>query len=151
MTIRLALAAAVFVAAPLYAGEAEDAAVKAVEKLGGSVTRDDQDPAHPVVAEALVASPLVTDSGLKELAAFKGLKALDLPLCLGVTDKGMKHVAALTGLEAQDLGYTQVTDAGLKDLAALKGLKQLDLEGTHATDAGVAELQKALADYKIDR
>ena len=36
-------------AVPLYADDAEDQAVKAVETLGGKVIRDDKDPAHPVV------------------------------------------------------------------------------------------------------
>ena len=56
MTKRLALLAAglLLTAAPLYAGDAEDAALKAVEKFGGPATGDEDDPAHPVVAVSFV-------------------------------------------------------------------------------------------------
>jgi hypothetical protein len=72
-------------AAPASAGNAEDAGVKAVGKLGGTVTCDEADPAHPVVGVnfAFVA---VSDAQLKHLAAVKELRSLDLALCLGVTD-----------------------------------------------------------------
>ena len=67
----------------------------------------------------------MTDAGLKELAALKGLQSLLISNCPGVTD------------------------AGLKELAALKGLQTLNLVLTKVTAAGVAELQKALPDCKI--
>ena len=137
-------------AAPLYAGDAEDAAVKAVEKLGGTATRDEDDPAHPVVAVSFVGAPL-TDRGLKELAPLKHLRSLDLAVCLGVTDAGLKELGGLNGLEELNLSYTGTTDKGLKRLAALKGLRKLNLIGDRVTDEGVAELQKALPDCKIDR
>ncbi len=57
-------------AVPQYADDAEDAAVKAVEKLGGTATRDDKDPARPVVAVNPVAAP-VTDTRLKDVAALR--------------------------------------------------------------------------------
>ena len=53
-----ALASLLLAAAPLYADGTEDAAAQAAEKLGGSVTRDDSDPAHPVVAVDLNAGHL---------------------------------------------------------------------------------------------
>ena len=104
--------------------DAEDQAVKAIEKFGGEVMRDDKDPAKPVIEVNLNATE-VTDAGLKELAGLKGLKRL--------------------GLAA-----TKVTDAGLKELAALKGLQTVDLSEATVTFAGVAELQKALPDCKIN-
>ena len=153
MRNRLALLAACLLlsaAAPVYAGGAEDAAVKAVEKLGGTVTRDVDDPAHPVVAVSFVGVP-VTDRGLRELAPLKHLRTLDLAVCLGVTDAGLKDVAGLKGLEELNLSYTGTTDAGLKRLAGLKGLRKLNLIGDRVTDDGVADLQKAQPDCKIDR
>jgi internalin A len=174
MTKRLALFAVCLLAAPLYADAAEDAAVMAIKKLGGEMTRDDKDPAHPIVALSLVGVP-VTDTGLKNVAALKGLKTLNLTVCLGVTDAGLKHLPGLTNLETLNLGYTGVTDKGMKRVAALKGLRTLNLSGTQVTDKGlselaalkdlhsliltrtsvtdegVAELQKALPDCKIER
>src|SRR5258708_38675812 len=87
-------------ALPLYADDAEDQAVKAVENLEGAVIRDTKDPARPVV-EVNLAGIKVTDVVLKELAVLKELKML-----------GLKQ--------------TQVTDAGLKELTALQGLQKLD-------------------------
>ena len=137
-------------AAPLYADDAEDAAVKAVEKLGGSVARDDTDPNRPVVAVSFVAVP-VTDRELKCLAPLKRLKTLDLAVCLGVTDAGLKELATLKRLQELNLSYTGATDAGLKRLEKLKGLLRLNLRGDRVTADGVAALQKALPDCKIDR
>ncbi|HVS34214.1 MAG TPA: hypothetical protein VMS17_01455 [Gemmataceae bacterium] len=144
------LAAALLLAAgTLYADDAEDAAVKTVERLGGTVSRDEADPAHPVVGVSLAFVP-ATDAQLKGLSALKRLRALDLTLSQA-TDKGMNVVAGLDGLETLYLGYTDVTDAGLKRLAELKKLRQLNLIGTQVTDEGVAEFQKALPDCKITR
>src|SRR5207237_7670324 len=81
----------------------EASAVKAVENLGGKVTRDDKLPGKPVIGVNLAATK-VTDADLKQLKAFKQLTSLDL-----------------TG--------TQVTDAGMKELADLKKLTSLDLAG----------------------
>jgi hypothetical protein len=44
-----------------------------------------------------------------------------------------------------------VTDAGLAHLKALHQLEELSLKGSKVTDAGVQELQKALANVKVDR
>jgi Leucine Rich repeat len=176
MTKRLPLLAAclLLAAVPLYANDADAAAAKAVEKRGGTVTRDDVDPTHPIVAVNLTAVP-VTDAGLKDFAALNALKTLDLTLCIGVMAVGMKQVAALKGLETLNLGYSGITDKGVKRLAMLKGLRTLNLAGTKVsdrglmelaalkdlrtlilartpvTDDGVAALQKALPDCKNDR
>jgi hypothetical protein len=61
----------------------------------------------------------VTDDGLKELAALKGLQLLWLG-ATHVSDAGLKELAGLDDLETLSLGYTKVTDAGLEDLAKLK-------------------------------
>lgn len=146
-TLPLTIAVMLLAAAPLHADDAEDQAVKAVEQLGGSVTRDDKDPAHPVVS-VFLGGAKVTDADLKVLAALKGLKGLSLTNT-PVTDASLKELAPLQGLQTLSLFKTKVTDAGLKDLAALKGLKRLYLDSTKVTDAGVAELQKALPDCMI--
>ena len=125
-------------AAPLCADDAEDQAVKAVEKLGGQVVRDDDDPAKPVIKVSLRKTG-VTDVGLKELAGLKGLQTVLLD-DTGVTDAGLKELAGLKGLQTLGLNVTQITDAGLKQLAGLKGLQALHLGGTGVTDAGLKEL-----------
>ena len=72
--------------APVRADEAEDKAVSFVEKLRGAVTRDDKQPGKPVV-EVNLGGTKVTDAGLKELAALKGLTTLHLGRTK-VTDAG---------------------------------------------------------------
>ena len=101
----------------------EASAVKAVEKLGGKVTRDDKLPGKPVIGVNLPATK-VTDAGLKELKDLKQLTTLDL-------------------------FFTGVTDAGLKELKELKQLTTLYLGHTLVTADGVADLQKALPGCKI--
>src|SRR3954453_18459345 len=60
------------------AARADEAdAVKAVEKLGGTPTRDDKLPGEPVTRVSL-GNTRVTDAGLKELKDLKQLASLDL-------------------------------------------------------------------------
>src|SRR5437879_1742866 len=72
----------------------EVVAVKLVEKLGGTITRDEKQPDKPVIGVSLSRTK-VTDANLKEL----------------------KELNQLTTL---DLGDTNVTNAGLKELKELK-------------------------------
>src|SRR5881409_2312039 len=98
----------------------EASAVKAVENLGGKVTRDDKLPGKPVIGVNLGGTK-VTDAGLKELKHLKQLTSLYLNNTQ-VTDAGLKELKDLKQLTYLDVAFTQVTDAGLKEL---KDLKQL--------------------------
>src|SRR5688572_13762631 len=101
---------------PARADDAEDKAVAFVEKLGGTVTRDEKQPGKPVVSVNLRYRK-VTDAGVKELAVFKNLTTLHLNRT-GVTDAGVKELAPLTNLTTLYLSECRgVTDAGLKELA----------------------------------
>ncbi|HEV3261878.1 MAG TPA: hypothetical protein VG013_33820, partial [Gemmataceae bacterium] len=128
-----------YLATPLSAHDAEEQAAKAVEHLGGRVVRDFNGRARPVVGVNLFGNQ-VTDADLKELAALKGLRTLDLGFCKGVTNAGLKELAGLKGLQTLYLSYTQVKDAGLKELAVLTRLRELHLASTPVTDAGLKEL-----------
>jgi len=137
----------------LRADQAEDKAVRSVEKLGGTVQRGEMvvgDFVVDVVTDVYLTGPRVTDAGLKELAALKTLQTLDL-WGTKVTDVGLKELATLKTLQTLDLSDTQVTDVGLKELAALKTLQTLDLSGTQVTDMGKAELRKALPNCRVLR
>ena len=127
----------------------EASAVKAVEDLGGKVTRDDKLPGKPVIGVHLHEIG-VTDAALKELKDLKQLTWLSLTVTQ-VTDAGLKELKHLKQLTSLDLSHTKVTDAGLKELADLKQLTTLNLEGTKVTADGVADLQKALPGCKISR
>src|SRR5262249_15392151 len=101
-----------------HADEAEDAAVKVIQDLGGRITRDEKARNKPIVGADLTFTK-VTGAGLKELAGLKQLQRLYLE-------------------------STKVTDAGLKELAPLTHLQWLHLENTKVTDAGANNLKKAL-------
>ncbi len=155
-----------------WSADAEAKGVAAVERLGGTVTRDEERPGKPVVEVHLgfsqatdadlkelaglkrlqvLALPhtAVTDAGLKELAALPALRKLYLN-DTGVTDAGMKELARLRSLQTLYLGGTAVSDAGLKQLAALKGLQSLKVHSTSVTAEGVKELKAALPALDID-
>lgn len=149
MTRILAGVLMLLAAAVVHAGDAQDKAVKAVERLGGMVTRDETQPGKPIVGVDL-SFKQVTDADLKELAPLKNLKNLNLAYPRHrdddftqprlVTDDGLKHLAQLNNLTAIDLTGTKVTDAGLKHLAPLTKLTALDLSRTEVTDDGLKHL-----------
>jgi hypothetical protein len=116
-------AVAVLLAAAVGVRADEVAAVKAVEKLGGTVGHDDKAPGKPVVFVNLHKTKV---TGLKELKRLKQLQALFL-------------------------ADTQVTDVGVKDLKELKQLQFLRLGGTKVTDAGIADLKQALPKLETAR
>src|SRR5262249_56995098 len=109
-------------ALPVRADEAS--AVKAIEKLGGTVTVDAKQPGKPVVAVNLTRSK-IADAGLKELKELKSLQTLNL-FQTKVTDAGLKELKELKSLQTLNLSQTNVTDAGLKELKELKSLQSLD-------------------------
>jgi Leucine-rich repeat (LRR) protein len=83
------------------------------------------------------------------LAAFPNLKALDIKSGK-MSDAGLRHLQNLPQLRKLSV-EAPVTDAGLAHLKALHQLEELSLKGSKVTDAGVQELQKALANVKVDR
>jgi len=123
-------------------GAADDAEAKAVafvEKLGGTVIRDDKAEGKPVRDVYLIGAA-VTDKELKGLKDIKTLQTLNL-MNNAVTDKGLIELKEIKGLQTLNLSVNKVTDAGLKELTALKQLKWLSLDYcTQVTDAGLKEL-----------
>src|SRR5262249_10914831 len=131
----LVLALATCMTVSVRADEAEDKAVKNIEKMGGIITRDEKAKGKPIVTVGITRDN-VTDALLKHLAGLKTLQTLDLSFTK-VTDAGLKHLAGLKELLAVGLRGTKVTDAGLKELAGLKKLQTLGLAVTKVTDAGL--------------
>ncbi|MCE9567515.1 MAG: hypothetical protein K8U57_36410 [Planctomycetes bacterium] len=127
----------------------EEDAVKFVEKLGGTVKRDDTKPGKPVVKVELWESEL-TDAGLKELAPLTQLTSLSIG-GTKITDAGLKELAHFSDLTTLSLRETAVTDVGLKELANLKKLSELGLNETKITDVGLKELAniKTLRDLTL--
>jgi uncharacterized membrane protein len=59
-----------------------------------------------------------------------------------VTDAGLKTLATFSNLRAVDLAHTAVTSAGVPILARLSRLESLNLTATAVDDAGVAALRR---------
>src|SRR5262245_29435889 len=79
------------------AGRADEATgVKAVEKMGGMVTRGTWLPGRPVVRVDLNHAK-ITDTGLKELKELTSLRGLDLNRTK-ITDTNLKHLKELKSL-----------------------------------------------------
>src|SRR5262249_20764490 len=99
------------------AGRADEAAaVKAIEKLGGSVGVDESRAGKPVVTVGLGRS--------------------------AVADAALAHVAKLGTLRSLYLDESKVTDAGLDRVKGLKQLEDLGLDDTNVTDAGLKALKE---------
>ena len=125
-------------------GRADEAkAIAAVEKLGGTVKRDDAKPGKPVTDVDLAFSKTLKDDDLKILKEFKKLEWVSFN-GTAVTDAGLVHLKDLKTLKTIGLLDTAVTDKGLDHLKGLKSLASLNLIGTKVTKAGVAKLQKIL-------
>jgi hypothetical protein len=140
--------------------EKHDAAVAAIEALGGKVGFDENKRADAVLLEGRQ----VTDAALEHLkslpqlrivrlfrtsvgddgmATLKSLKSvISLEVTGPLTDKGLEHIGAMTQLTSLNLPSTRhVTDAGLLHLKGLTNLEMLTLKRCGITDAGLPALK----------
>ncbi len=122
---------------------AQERAIQAVLRVGGTIRRDAKIDGNPVTAVylgkgqvSMRGKPDVTDAILKDLKEFKSLKTLRLNGA-AVTDAGMADLIEIMSLESLVLNRTQITDLGLKSLQGLKNLQGLYLEDTGVSDAGL--------------
>src|SRR4051812_8305489 len=88
------LATVLLLSSAARADEAEVA--KRIEKLGGTVLRDEQQPGNPVVGVDLTGAS-ATDADLKDFNEFKQLTALTLT-ATKVTDSGLKELKKIKQL-----------------------------------------------------
>jgi len=110
----------------------ESKAVSAIEKLGGTVERDD---AGTVVDVYLVCTE-TTDARLEMLLALPELRTLNVGETK-ISDRGMLTLAQLGSLRELNIGYNGLTDEGLRYVASLTGLKSLSLENLDVTADGL--------------
>ncbi len=120
-------------------------AIAAIERLGGTVKRDDRRQGRPVV-EVSLGGTRVTDGDLAYLARFPELETVAL-FDSKVGDEGLARLKDCTELRTLYLGRTKISDEGLAQLAGMKQLKTLGLTDTRIGDAGIAHL-KALTNLK---
>jgi hypothetical protein len=116
--------------------EPTQAAVEAtIEKLGGTISRNDQ---GRITHASFGLTPL-TDADTPVLRALTGLEELNLG-GTEITDKSLAHLQGMSSLQQLSLFLTGVTDAGLKELAALHSLRRLYIGSNNINDAGLAHL-----------
>ena len=84
------------------------------------------------IVDAELARTPVTDAGLKALARWENLRAIDLTRTK-VTSSGLAGLTGLKHLEVINLTDTAVDDAGVTTLRALPGLRRAWLFGSKAT------------------
>jgi hypothetical protein len=148
----------------LYDGlMAQERVIAAIEKLGGTVERENTPSRHAVrvrllgdkiTDEALelvqeladlreldLAGTQLTNDGLAPLEGLRALQAISL-VDTQVGDAGLVHLKGLKDLKRLDLAFTRVGDAGLEQLEGLKSLEFLDLAGTRVSDAGLVHLER---------
>ena len=160
-------------AAAEASGGSEQAAIAAIEKLGGSVRSvaansedrnvefhlggrglTDDGLVHVASLKNVVSLNLkntqITSSGLVHLKGLVSLRRLHLEMT-AVDDEGIVHLKGLAKLEYLNLYATKVTDKSLKQLAGLGKLRRLYLWQTSVTDGGTSQLAQALPGLKIVR
>lgn len=102
-------------------GRCDDAALK---KLA---------PVAALIVEAELARTKVSDAGLKSLASWQNLRALDLTRT-AVTSAGLSAIGPLKKLESLNLTDTAIDESGVSLLNALPALKRVWLFGTKAAE-----------------
>lgn len=127
--------------------EGEQAAIKLVRELGGTVEHVDGDVENPVAAVVLSGAKL-TPAQIRQLAQFKGLRTLILRE--GPFDNAaLAQLAVLENLQALDLEYTSVSDAGLPALQKLPSIREVYLTGSGVTPKGVEAIRNLMPTTQI--
>jgi hypothetical protein len=141
----------------------QQAAVRRIEQLGGTVTRSSRhspsrrgrwlslilgDDSSSSVTRVWLNDTAVSDADLACVARLRNLETLDLGWT-PITDAGLAHLHGLEHLEELSLDGTKVTDKGLVHLQSLQSLRKIWLEETRTTNVGRTQLQRVLPDAHI--
>ncbi len=108
------------------ADQKEDEPLRAIQKAGAFITRDESAPGRPVVG---VEFYYRTANNLKALKAFPHLKTLGLSGSFP-SESDLRQLAGLKELQTLNLGQISLTRRELKSLATLKSIRRLDLRQT---------------------
>src|SRR5262249_42042827 len=126
-------------AAPTTDTTPEAKAVAYIEKLGGTVIRDEKQPGRPVIGVRLN-GPHVTDTALSRLEDLTTLESIDLGAA-SITDEGLARLKYNCRLRWLDLSDTPINGAGLIHLRGLTNLEYLNLSWSNLTDEGLLALK----------
>jgi hypothetical protein len=140
----------------------QQAAVAAIQKLGGRVEYDRSLPSRSAWLRVLLgddsyrnatgldlSQTQVTDADLEYVRELPQLRWLAVSETMA-TDAGLAHLSGLTRLQNLNLGETQVTDAGLVHLHRLLQLRVLSVQRTPVTESGVTSLQGLLPNLHVN-
>jgi antitoxin (DNA-binding transcriptional repressor) of toxin-antitoxin stability system len=122
----------------MASSDERDRAIAAIEKLGGRVEFQNDQPDKPVRLIYLLGDR-ITDKELALIKPLSDLQRLDLHDSI-TTDEGLRLLGQMRRLEALYLWNTLITDAGLSHLRGLKHLHLLNLSGTKITDKGLEQV-----------
>src|SRR5580693_9127470 len=110
-------------------------------ELGVRLVPRSRNPEDGLILRTVSAPERCDDLALARLKVI-GMLIVDAELArTKVTDAGLKTLATFSNLRAVDLAHTAVTSAGVPVLARLSRLESLNLTATVVDDAGVAALR----------
>jgi internalin A len=120
----------------------ESEAIRAIKRLGGSVSRDDTLPGSPVTAVDLGRAKEFADQHVDLLKTLKSLKHLSLH-SFQISDAGLLEIGSLGGLTSLKIlgSGPGVTEAGVRQLWNLRNLRRLTLGGLWGRNVMDAALQ----------
>jgi uncharacterized membrane protein len=111
-------------------------------ELGVRLVPRSRNPQDGLILRTVSAPERCDDVALARLKVI-GMLIVDAELArTNVTDAGLKALATFPNLRAVDLAHTAVTSAGVPILARLNHLESLNLTATAVDDAGVAGLRR---------
>jgi uncharacterized membrane protein len=110
-------------------------------ELGVRLVPRSRNPEDGLILRTVSAPERCDDAAIARLKVI-GMLIVDAELArTKVTDAGLKTLATFSNLRAVDLAHTAVTSAGVPVLARLSRLESLNLTATVVDDAGVAVLR----------
>jgi hypothetical protein len=111
-------------------------------ELGVRLVPRSRNPEDGLILRTVSAPERCDDVAIARLKVI-GMLIVDAELArTKVTDAGLKTLATFSNLRAVDLAHTAVTSAGVPVLARLSRLESLNLTATVVDDAGVAALRR---------
>lgn len=112
------------------------------QELGVRLVPRSRNPEDGLILRTVSAPERCNDAAVGRLKVI-GMLIVDAELArTKVTDAGLKTLATFSNLRAVDLAHTAVTSAGVPILARLSRLESLNLTATAVDDAGVAALRR---------
>jgi beta-lactamase regulating signal transducer with metallopeptidase domain/Leucine-rich repeat (LRR) protein len=131
-----------------------DQAIARIQEKGGSVTRDETKPGHPVIFVTL-RGERVADADLALLKGMNDLKILGLQ-GTRITGEGLERLKGLTNLSGLTLQQTEVSDQLADHVAKVSNLPTLSIQGAKISGIGLDRLTRmdklhglALTDVQI--